>query len=288
MDLAEIERVIRVGMCAEKRMAECGCEWCSQRLAAVEAVRALHERAERAEAEVERARGMLAARGIRVATLEEVADRWVRERDEARAEVERLRAEMGRVQYQRRPFERPDHFAERRPWHSPHCYERSGAHRDESLCTCGLTALRAQVETLTRERDHARTASEGHRTTAQAAFDTLSKIREFSRASSSRSLEALLAAATPGPWDDGEDRTEHGTSYWPRGPDGVYLMAGNHGEVQDGNDAALIVALRNVAPELLAVVRAAERVRGAPVLDSIRELGRALDALRAKLREVTG
>lgn len=60
MDLAEIERVIRVGMCAEKRMAECGCEWCSQRLAAVEAVRALHERAERAKAKVETLRLYLA------------------------------------------------------------------------------------------------------------------------------------------------------------------------------------------------------------------------------------
>jgi hypothetical protein len=29
------------------------------------------------------------------------------------------------------------------PWHSDHCYHKSGAHRDPNLCTCGLTkALR--------------------------------------------------------------------------------------------------------------------------------------------------
>lgn len=137
MDLAEIERVIRVGMCAEKRMAECGCEWCSQRLAAIEAVRALHDRAEHAGAEVERARGMLAARGVRVATLEEVADRWVRERDKARAEVERLRA-AALVDAELHQSD----VAHATGW------VELGMQRE-------LDALRAQVETLTRVRDEA-------------------------------------------------------------------------------------------------------------------------------------
>lgn len=109
MDLAEIERVIRVGMCAEKRMAECGCEWCSQRLAAVEAARAMHGRAERAEAEVERLRAAhqtehevgeigWSANARNVAALTEArreVERLTRDRDEYRADVATARAALG-------------------------------------------------------------------------------------------------------------------------------------------------------------------------------------------------
>lgn len=37
------------------------------------------------------------------------------------------------------------------PWHSDHCYHRSGAHHDPDLCTCGLTLARAKLRELYEE-----------------------------------------------------------------------------------------------------------------------------------------
>lgn len=65
--------------------------------------------------------------------------------DMLRARVAELEKTLSEVQYRREPFEDPSHYAERRPWHSPHCYEKSGSHRDHRLCTCGLTDMRAKV-----------------------------------------------------------------------------------------------------------------------------------------------
>ncbi len=105
-------------------------------------------------------------------------------------------------------------------------------------------------------------------------------------------LEALLAAATPGPWEARRD-----LSGWSAWHDGLPIEVGDEGGLSEP-DAALIVALRNVAPELLAVVRAAEAVRGRGLdahghartdrrtLHAHCALSDALDALRAKLREV--
>lgn len=69
-------------------------------------------------------------------------------RDEARAECERLQKKV-HTQYAVRPNEEYGD-THSHPWHSPRCYE-GGAHRDESLCTCGLTQL-------CRERDALRAA----------------------------------------------------------------------------------------------------------------------------------
>lgn len=116
-------------------------------------------------------------------------------------------------------------------------------------------------------------------------------------------LRGVVEAMTPGPWTNGEDRTEHGTSYWPMGADGAYLMAGNDA-VQDGDDATAIAALRNVAPEMLAVITRAARnddcenprptfvgwtsVPGRCGACRGCALHAALDALTAKLRALRG
>ncbi len=108
-----------------------------------------------------------------------------------------------------------------------------------------------------------------------------------------KKLEALLAAATPGPW--------------VRDPTGTMIIVPLTQDVGDGSreeylftrnrreDAKLIVALVNAAPELLAVVRAAVWDQnlvsnGCDVFDSSGRTGLedALEALDAKLKEVLG
>lgn len=105
-------------------------------------------------------------------------------------------------------------------------------------------------------------------------------------------LEALLAAATPGPWEARRD-----LSGWSAWHDGMPIEVGHEGGLSEP-DARAIVALRNVAPELLVLARdvlisdamrrcTALRVRRCYRCAGCRLNARA-DALRAKLREVTG
>jgi len=64
-------------------------------------------------------------------------------------------------------------------------------------------------------------------------------------------LRALLEAATPGPWKN----TRHGCGVIGHGK--AYVVGHDRGEPED---AALIAALRNAAPALLAVVDAAREI----------------------------
>lgn len=105
-------------------------------------------------------------------------------------------------------------------------------------------------------------------------------------------LDALLRVATPAPWEvlagvapyPTTDRyvATHGSVLWDE--------RGNLNRVDDGY---AIVALRNLAPELLAVARAAEELRkreldGDPcAVVSRMHLDTTLAPLRAKIGEAT-
>jgi hypothetical protein len=65
--------------------------------------------------------------------------RLLDERDMLATQVEQLKV-AHHTQYTIVPNEEPCESTWNHPWHSPRCYE-GGAHRDQKLCTCGLTAL---------------------------------------------------------------------------------------------------------------------------------------------------
>lgn len=81
-------------------------------------------------------------------------------------------------------------------------------------------------------------------------------------------VEGLLAKATPGPWT--REKPKHDGSGWPMG----MAVAGTPGRqtiyarAESGSfpsaDCDVIVALRNAAPDLIAVVRAAAKVAAHP------------------------
>lgn len=60
-------------------------------------------------------------------------------------------------------------------------------------------------------------------------------------------LETLLAAATPGPWE-----ADHNCTTF------LYSTEFEIGRIESGQDADLIIALRNAAPALIARVRELE------------------------------
>ncbi len=181
-DLTEIERVIRVGMCSPSKLAEGGCECCEAKLAAVEAVRALHERiadAERERDELRRWLLDLLARihrdgghyterfGLRASVhdADHVVATAAVERDDLRAEVERLRRPLHALEAIRGArAERDTLRAE---------VERLRAERVVVADTDTLVRTAAeQVETiarLTRERDEAREALDALATTLDEA-----------------------------------------------------------------------------------------------------------------------
>lgn len=108
-------------------------------------------------------------------------------------------------------------------------------------------------------------------------------------------LEKLLAEAKSAPWEwvpcaGGDFHVLAGPLHDPRYPsiDPAVVLddgsaCGEYGPSIDveGADAKLIVALRNLAPELLQVVRAAKGANDNPYA-----LSRALNALEAKLKEI--
>jgi len=76
-------------------------------------------------------------------------------------------------------------------------------------------------------------------------------------------IEALLARATPGPWwNEGSPLSPTGKVHHGGACNRVLTCHNDvDGTTADANDnAALIVALRNAAPDLIAVVRAAAKV----------------------------
>lgn len=83
-------------------------------------------------------------------------------------------------------------------------------------------------------------------------------------------LRRLMEIATPGPWKVHDDRRK-----WVTSDDPAADWARNR-----DNDAALVVALRNVAPELLAIADLA-RIASNPADASVGEF--ALVALRNAL-----
>ena len=123
-------------------------------------------------------------------------------------------------------------------------------------------------------------------------------------------LEELLAAATPGPWTAHDETAwEHAgiSSTHDRDDDVAVVIGGKRGELGEHRgtrNAALIAALRNAAPELIALIRAAEYAASALTehaddgdcagpdgtprryscmkCSTARDLTRALDALAAK------
>jgi hypothetical protein len=111
-------------------------------------------------------------------------------------------------------------------------------------------------------------------------------------------LEELVAKSSKAPWlpDFGKVGDEwQWAAFGPitAGPAGVYLnQLDKDFQAQLGNDALLIATLRNLAPELLALVAAVEFGRGSdtPACDGLWEqrvewsnrLATALEALKAK------
>lgn len=103
-------------------------------------------------------------------------------------------------------------------------------------------------------------------------------------------LRAMVEAMTAEPWRAEADSREPCTG-WAWTVVGDTYVTGGAG----GNDASAIAALRNVAPELLAVAEAADEDLESGVASCLCErditctrcaLLAAVDALRAKLREV--
>lgn len=80
-------------------------------------------------------------------------------------------------------------------------------------------------------------------------------------------IEALLARATPGPWwNEGSPLSPTGKVHHGGACNRVLTCHNDvDGTTADANDnAALIVALRDAAPDLIAVVRAAAKVAQHP------------------------
>lgn len=80
-------------------------------------------------------------------------------------------------------------------------------------------------------------------------------------------IEALLARATPGPWR--VDQEGHSDWWQVESVDGQRAFSdgsayGEYSEDCDADTRDLIVALRNAAPDLIAVVRAAAKVAQHP------------------------
>lgn len=115
-------------------------------------------------------------------------------------------------------------------------------------------------------------------------------------------LEELIAKSSHAPWipDFGKvgDKWQW-AAFGPitAGPAGVYLnQLDKDFQAQLGNDALLIATLRNLAPELLALVAAVEFGRGpdTPASDGLWEqrvewsnrLSSALDDLKTKLKTI--
>ena len=111
-------------------------------------------------------------------------------------------------------------------------------------------------------------------------------------------LEALLAAATPGPWsyDDGITDDETGERGKPQSlygqgmVGGLPLFCGVEPVERDDRDGRLVAALRNAAPALIRLARAALWLDNVPrhtgdhdteiaIAKKEGELGDAIDAL---------
>lgn len=101
-------------------------------------------------------------------------------------------------------------------------------------------------------------------------------------------LEAVLGEMTARPWR----HAQHDTHEVEAQPNVLVACCGTIGHAP--NDARGIVALRNAAPELIAVARAAREMRAADMhiddadeyVESREAFDRALAALDAKLGEV--
>ncbi len=94
-------------------------------------------------------------------------------------------------------------------------------------------------------------------------------------------IEALLARATPGPWwNEGSPLSPTGKVHHGGACNRVLTCHNDvDGTTADANDnAALIVALRDAAPDLIAVVRAAAKVAQHPRFSRANDHG-LIDAL---------
>ena len=69
-------------------------------------------------------------------------------------------------------------------------------------------------------------------------------------------LKAIADAATPGPWS--HNNGDGYTAFIVEGPEGEPVAKCSFGPYEGSTDAALIAAMRNALPKLLAVVEAAE------------------------------
>ncbi len=99
-------------------------------------------------------------------------------------------------------------------------------------------------------------------------------------------IEALLARATPGPWwNEGSPLSPTGKVHHGGACNRVLTCHNDvDGTTADANDnAALIVALRDAAPDLIAVVRAAAKVAK---LDDANRPAKAWGALEEALAKL--
>ena len=103
----------------------------------------------------------------------DIALRLLDERDMLAAKVEQLKV-AHHTQYTVVPNEEPCESTWNHPWHSPRCYE-GGAHRDEKLCMCGLTALYVKNNALQKVVDTVRKQLPGY-ADARAAIVALDVI----------------------------------------------------------------------------------------------------------------